>query len=63
MATYRIVIDGFKSFSHAKAYASWFEGQGEQDATYWMEENDTPNYMVKDQQIDGNTIFVKVECK
>lgn len=59
----RLVIEGFKTLEDAMEYASWFEGQGEQDASIWMEMNDKPTYYVKGQQVNdfNESVYIKVE--
>jgi len=34
---FKVVFDGFETEEQAKAFASWFEGSGEQDAGNWLE--------------------------
>lgn len=36
--SYDLLIKGFKSESQVKEFISWYEGQGEQDASLWFEE-------------------------
>lgn len=59
----RLIIEGFETIDDAKEYASWFEGQGEQDAFIWMEENDKPLYYSKNYDIDveEDAVFLKVK--
>ena len=61
----KLVIDGFKNLDQAEEYASWFSGQGEQDAMLWMECNDMDYVTIdcanKDYYIvDGLTVTIKV---
>jgi hypothetical protein len=37
--TFKVTFTGFETEEQAKTFADWFEGQGEQDASIWMEEN------------------------
>jgi hypothetical protein len=37
--SFKVVFDGFETEEQAKAFASWYEGSGEQDASYWLEEH------------------------
>lgn len=37
--TFSVVFHGFTSKKQAKAFADWYEGQGEQDACDWLEEH------------------------
>lgn len=34
---YEIKITGFTSKAQAEAFVQWYEGQGEQDASWWFE--------------------------
>lgn len=34
---YKIAITGFKTKAQAEEFINWYEGQGEQDASYWFE--------------------------
>ena len=34
---YELRITGFKTKAQVEAFASWYEGQGEQDADIWFE--------------------------
>lgn len=34
----QLVISGFKNKKQAEAFMNWYEGQGEQDACLWFEE-------------------------
>lgn len=34
---FTLTIKGFKTKEQVKAFASWYEGQGEQDASIWFE--------------------------
>lgn len=34
---FSVTITGFKTLEQAQAFASWYEGQGEQDASNWFE--------------------------
>lgn len=36
---FKVVFDGFETEEQAKAFASWYEGSGEQDSAYWLEDN------------------------
>lgn len=36
---YTVTFTGFATPQQAQAFAEWYEGQGEQDAAIWMEEN------------------------
>ena len=44
-----LVIKGLKNEAHARMFATWYCGQGEQDADIWFETNDldTPYRDVK----------------
>ena len=58
----RLIIDGFETLEEALEYASWFEGQGEQDAFVWMDCNEFPNYYTKtygDDGVDTVTLTVR----
>lgn len=52
------------TLEQAKILASWYEGQGEQDTSYWFEENDleTPMTDVRRKggymEIDGDDVIV-----
>jgi len=35
-----VIIKNFKSDAHAKCFIEWFEGQGEQDQSYWFAETE-----------------------
>jgi hypothetical protein len=35
--TYTVTFHGFISKEEAEAFAGWYEGQGEQDVTIWLE--------------------------
>jgi ABC-type Fe3+ transport system substrate-binding protein len=37
---YAVLVKGFKEQDQAEAFIKWFEGQGEQDANIWFEEQD-----------------------
>ena len=37
MEEYTLTIKGFKTKEQVKAFAQWYSGQGEQDASYWFE--------------------------
>lgn len=54
MAQLQVVVTGFRTEAQAKAFIEWYEGQGEQDATYWFE-----NYKA-DGVIDVD--FMPVDC-
>jgi len=41
----RLILDGL-TLKQAKALADWFEGQGEQDCTYWLGELKVPSPQV-----------------
>ncbi len=34
---FEVHIKGFKTLEAAQQFAAWFDGQGEQDITYWWE--------------------------
>jgi hypothetical protein len=34
----KVIIKGFKDQKQAEAFIEWFEGQGEQDCSFWFEE-------------------------
>lgn len=34
-----VTFTGFETKEQARCFADWYEGQGEQDAAYWLEEN------------------------
>ena len=36
---FSVKIEGFKTKEQAEAFVNWYEGQGEQDITYWLEEH------------------------
>lgn len=36
----KLTITGFKSVAEAEAFAEWYSGQGEQDASIWFEERE-----------------------
>jgi len=36
---YEVRIKGFKTKQAMNEFASWFDGQGEQDCSIWMEEH------------------------
>lgn len=38
---YTVTIGGFKTRQAAEEFMSWYEGQGEQDIGYWMEERES----------------------
>jgi hypothetical protein len=40
--SHSVLIEGFVDEDQAKAFISWYEGQGEQDIGYWMEATGTP---------------------
>jgi uncharacterized protein YodC (DUF2158 family) len=35
----KVVVNGFSTVEEAQVFCDWYEGQGEQDASYWFEEN------------------------
>lgn len=35
----KVIFDGFENDEQAIAFADWYSGSGEQDSTYWLEEN------------------------
>jgi hypothetical protein len=39
MDNFKVVFSGFETEEQAKHFANWFEGQGEQDCSIWMEEH------------------------
>ena len=39
MKDFQIVFKGFKNQRQVEVFMNWFEGQGEQDASVWTEEN------------------------
>ena len=43
---YTLTIKGFKNKAQVKAFAEWYEGQGEQDASMWFGE------MLSDGELD-----------
>lgn len=34
---YTVKVTGFKTKAQAEEFINWYEGQGEQDASYWFE--------------------------
>jgi hypothetical protein len=59
----KLVIEGFDTIEEAKAFASWYGGQGEQDACIWFEcrkdEGKIPSSSMlqkSTKQIDAETI-------
>ena len=36
-SNFKVVFDGFETEEQAQAFASWYEGSGEQDSGYWLE--------------------------
>ena len=40
---YKVVLKGFPTEKEARIFCEWFEGQGEQDATYWFEAHNQDN--------------------
>lgn len=37
---YEVVVKGFNTEDEAKAFMHWYEGSGEQEIPYWLEEAD-----------------------
>ncbi len=37
---YTLTINGFKTKKQAEEFAKWYESQGEQDISYWLELNE-----------------------
>jgi uncharacterized protein YodC (DUF2158 family) len=35
----KVIVSGFNTIEEAQVFCDWYEGQGEQDASYWFEEN------------------------
>lgn len=66
---YSVIFKGFKTKEQAEAFASWYEGQGEQDFPYWGENQDPPFTAYTDgkkgyyKQLDNGDVevYVKVE--
>lgn len=63
----KLILDNL-SFEQALALADWFEGQGEQDCSIWLEEQNvkspkvdvqSPNWRV----IDSKSLTVTLKCK
>lgn len=52
---YKVVITGFPTLEEAKMFCSWYEGQGEQDAPYWFEENNPHKSTRPGHENDGRT--------
>ena len=57
----RCIFDNL-TIEQARVLADWYEGQGEQDAQVWFEENDVETPFVEDvvEKIDGDVI---VNCR
>lgn len=36
--TYEVLIKGFNTKAEAETFASWYDGQGEQDIQIWLED-------------------------
>ncbi len=34
---YSVVLNGFKTKAQCQAFVNWYEGQGEQNSSYWFE--------------------------
>ena len=39
-----VIFDGFETEEQAKAFAQWYEGQGEQESGVWLEEHTDLSY-------------------
>jgi hypothetical protein len=65
---YAVLVKGFKTQEQADTFIKWYEGQGEQDAQIWFEENDFSAYtdleltypISYDTILDGNHNEVEV---
>lgn len=41
---FKVIFEGFQSEEQAIAFASWYEGSGEQDSAVWLEEHSDAKY-------------------
>lgn len=62
----RLIIENL-TLEQAKQFASWYEGQGEQDAAEWFDVNDVPSPYVdvshKPKWMDVSGDTVTIFCK
>lgn len=63
---FKVVVNGFATEKQARAWISWYEGQGEQDASVWADCQDEPfphmTVMGKDWlKVDGNELSIQVK--
>jgi hypothetical protein len=43
-----VTFQGFRDIEHAKAFASWYDSQGEQDSDEWLTECSVPTAYLKE---------------
>lgn len=56
-----VTFTGFVSLEHAKAFAAWYDGQGEQNSDEWLENSDVPPAYVNGRHvIEGNEITIDI---
>jgi len=58
---YKVIFE-VPTFEQAKMLAKWYDGQGEQDADVWFEENQLRAPMTKNYNIDETNKIVTVRC-
>lgn len=39
---YNLILKGFKTKEQVEEFVSWYSGQGEQDLTVWLSEQESP---------------------
>ena len=60
--SYSVTFEGFDTKEQAEEFLAWYEGQGEQDAAIWMEENSDLAYVNVDINIPYKETLTGVSC-